>query len=687
MAKKKNQDTTTEHVDSEKDPSQNTFYQLLKQDISWRSVKDVLTYEIPTPFSSSDEDLAEIMLKQGWVSRDQLEEIRQNKDAVGDSIGQVLVDRGIITNEQLAEAKKAKESTGQPLYRTLMQLKMAVPQDVMDVLSTPIQLPFGNRTNDAFAQWLIDEEILNEEQLDAYWKEAQNAKTDFRHYLLNQEYITEEQYAQALAAELELPYDTLDEAVSIPAKIVRTVPPFLLRRHHALPYKIENNILYVAFRESHHVNDFNKMGLLLDVETQAVIAPRSIQAKLVEEHVPRDDSDLAIGQEESLEDSDHITPAVELLTVIVRGIVKSNGTDIHVEPQKNSARVRYRVDGILHDVMTLDKTNTQRVISRIKSLSGMDIANRHIPQDGHLVMKMGDRNRNFRISTIPTIFGEKVAMRLVQSDMAFSSFEQLGMNREQRALLSDMLKLPNGLLVTTGPVGSGKTTTLYSCLNALDCFTNNIVTIEDPVEYDVTGVNQVQVNSKRGVTFATGLRAILRQDPNVIMVGEIRDEETAEIAVRAAMTGSLVLSTIHANSAATCMTSFIQLGVRPYMASLAVAGIIFQRLIRRVCPQCKEEREASEAEKRELGLNEDEEVTLWTGKGCSQCLQTGYHGRTGVYEMLKVDDAYRQAVIDNPSLGHLKKSAREAKMVPLRQHATELVLNGTTTIEEMSRIL
>ncbi len=670
---------------------QPTLYALLKKDVSWQSIKDVLSYEIPMPISTQEgKDIADIALEQGWITEEQLHELRENRDAVRDSIGQVLLDRGIINAQQLEEAQQQKKRTGQPLYRTLMQLKMALPQDVVDVLSTPIRLPFGNRPRDKFCTYLIDQNILTEDELDAHWKAASSAKEEFRHRLLKEGKVTEVQYASALAYDLDLPFDSLEEVMDIPPRIVRMLPPFLLRRHQALPYKLVENTLHVAFKEAHHVHEFAKMGLLLESDLQPVIAPASMVDSLMESHVPKDDSKLAVGEDEEsvhVDESGSVTPAVELVTVIVRGVLKSEGTDIHIEPQKDAARVRYRVDGILHDVMTLDLSTSRKVISRIKSLAGMDIAQRHLPQDGHLILTVQERQRNFRISTIPTIYGEKIAMRLVQSDMASSSFEQLGMTAEQRKLLSSILSLPNGLVVTTGPVGSGKTTTLYSCLNALDCFTHNIVAIEDPVEFDIAGINQMQVNLKRGVTFALGLRAILRQDPDVIMVGEIRDDETAEIAVRAAMTGSLVLSTIHANSATTCISSFIQLGVRPFMVSHAVAGIIFQRLVRRVCAECKEAYDASAKEKEELGIAPDKEVKLHRGKGCSNCLQTGYHGRIGVYEILKLNDSYRQAIVDDPSLANLKKAAFDAEMIPLRTHIIHHVLEGTTSFDEMLRIL
>jgi type IV pilus assembly protein PilB len=671
--------------------AQKTFYQLLKQDVSWQSIRDVLTYEIPLPVgSSSDDDLADILLKQGWIAKEQLEELRRNKDVVGESLGHVLVERGLITADQLKVAQEQKKATGQPLYRTLLQLKMALPQDIREVLSSPLQLPFGNRAADGFSDWLVAQQVLTVEALDAAWKEAQGAKEEFRHYLVSSGKISEAQFAQAVAAEAGLPYDSLEQVVAIPARITRMLPAFILRRHHALPYKLDKDQLHVAFAEAHHVREFEKMGLLLEVGVQSVIAPRQRVEALLQECIPVDDSELAVGEgedAEQLEETSRAMPAVELLTVIVRGVIKSQGTDIHIEPQKDATRVRYRVDGVLHDVLTLDSNTSRRIITRIKSLAQMDVASRHLPQDGHLVMTVGEKTRNFRISSIPTVYGEKLAMRLVQSDMACSSFEQLGMNLAQRKLLHEILRQPNGLVLTTGPVGSGKTTTLYACLNSLDCFTHNIISIEDPVEYDIAGVNQVQVNTRRDLTFGVGLRSILRQDPDVIMIGEIRDEETAEIAVRAAMTGTLVLSTIHANAAATCISSFIQLGVRPYMVSHAISAILFQRLVRRICPQCKEEYDATPADLRELRLPADRSLRLWRGKGCAACLHTGYHGRTGVFELLKLNQEFRQAIVENPSVANLEAAAKSAEMVSLHAHASELVLAGVTTVEELARIL
>ncbi len=660
------------------------FYELLKQDVSWKAIKDVMTYEIPIFGEASDDDIAEVLVQQGYVSHEQLEELKTHSDVIGDSVGQALVDRDIITADQLRDAKELKEATGQPLYRALMHLKLAVPQDLVDVLTAPIQLPFGNRVDDEFTRWIISNGIATEERLDEAWRESRERGEEFRNHLLQVGILSEEEYAKAVAHEADVPFDDLSGVYDIPDKLTHMLPAFLLRRHRALPYKLEDNKLFIAFPESHNVRDFEKLGLMLNFETQPVIAPQSTHAELVATYLPKD-SEAATS--EILPDDGPVQPAVELLTAILRGLVRSTGTDVHIEPQRESIRVRYRIDGILHDVMTLTPDTAHRVVSRVKSLAQMDIAQRHLPQDGHVVLPVLDRPRNFRIATIPTVDGEKLAIRLVQSDLAFSSFGQLGMNAEQQELVDEILAMPNGLVLAGGPVGSGKTTTLYSFLNSMDCFAGNVVTIEDPVEYELAGVTQIQVNARRDLTFAVGLRAILRQDPDVIMVGEIRDDETAEIAVRAAMTGSLVLSSMHANSATTAIYSLIQLGVRPYMVGLATSGIIFQRLARRVCNFCREAYPATAADRLELEAGPDEELMICRGTGCAKCLHTGYHGRTGVFEILKLNDQYREAIAAEPSLTNLAEAAAEAKMISLREHAAQLVRKGVISIEEMTRIL
>ena len=667
-----------------------SFVELLNADLSWETLRQVMTYEIPTPFSNSGPaNLADMALSEGWVTEAQLDDLKRSQKIASDQIGQIMVERGLITNEQLAEAQVHKSRTGQPLWRTLMQLRMLVPEDVSNMLRSDFTLPFGQRPKTPFYEWLVANDRITLEQLDDAWSKAKEEETDFLTYLRQADLLTDQDIAEAMAKVNEVAYDSLETVVEIAPRLLRLVPASVLLRYHALPYRIEDKSLYIAFADENNLQDMQRLGLMLEYEVVPVIAPRGKLSELIAEFVPKEHTDFAVGNEEDLErleKSGKVMPAVEMLTVVLRGLIRSEATDIHFEPQRTSVRIRYRVDGILHDIMSVSPAIGLRMATRVQNLAGMYMGNSTLPLDGHLTMVIDEQELQFRVSSIPAIHGVKLAMRLVQSDLAFCNFEPLGMEIEHRRLLNDILNAPNGIILTTGPTGSGKTTTLYACLNVMDCFTNNVMTIEDPVEYDVAGVSQIQVNNKTGLTFSVGLRAMLRQDPDIIMIGEIRDQETADIAVRAAMTGQLVLSTLHANSAPAAVNSLLHLGVRPFLLSSALRGIVFQRLVRRICEDCRESYAADEATVIELGLTPGEPVTLYRGKGCASCFQTGYKGRTGVYEILEVNEEFRQAVAESAPPKRLAHAAARAGMLSLREHAVKLVLAGVTTVDEMATI-
>ena len=421
------------------------------------------------------------------------------------------------------------------------------------------------------------------------------------------------------------------------------------------------------------------MELTLDHRVRSVLVPRDQLMALLDRVL---DSAVDLPPEQVTD-----TSAARILDLILRGLIRCRGTDVHFEPQRSSTRVRYRVDGRLHDMMTLDPPTARRLAARVMTLADMNVTEKHRPQDGHLTYKLDDTDCDVRIASVPCNHGQKLALRRVQAHMAHCSLEQLGMGKSQRQAMDAVMSEPNGLILVSGPVGAGKTTTLYSCLSCLDCLANNIMTIEDPIEYELPGGAQIQVNERLELTFASGLRAILRQDPDVILVGEIRDEETAQVAVRAAMTGQLVFSTLHANSAATAVTSLLNLDVPPYLVSQAVTGVVFQELLRKVCPECQYDVELTEFMRRELGLAADDRRKLSRGRGCKHCLQTGYSGRVGAYEILHVDEAFRDVIIRQPTSHELNDAAEKAGILSLRAHATQLVLNGVTTFDEMQRVL
>lgn len=662
------------------------FVELLNENLSWQTIRDIMTYDVNRPLmEKTNGDLADIALKRGWINREQYDELRNSDEDVSESLGQSMVDRELITQEQLTKALDVMKRTGQPLWRTLLQLKMTLPSDVVQFLKTDIELPFGKRPRPALCSYLVAEGVCSEKQLDAAWHEAKAKKVEFGSYLKTSGMVSNDVLERGTAMELGLPFDDLADVDEVSTHLLRMIPSGVLLRFTALPYKIEGEQLFVAFSDARHVEEMTKLGLMLKMPMQPVLAPKARLQELLERLVSDDTFKNAFMQSSEKEGGE--SPAANMLTIIIRGLLNAEGSDIHIEPSANSARVRYRVDGILHDFLTLEPDMARRVAARIKGLASMEIEQRFIPQDGHLNLRVDDADRNFRVATIPSLHGETIALRLVQSEMAFSNFQQLGMLENQRQLMNDLLNSPSGLVLTAGPVGSGKTTTLYSCLNCLDCFNQNIMTIEDPVEFELTGVTQVQVQNKRGLTFGAGVRALLRQDADTLMIGEIRDEETAQIAIRASLSGTLVLSTIHANSATAAIASLMQLGITRFSAGNALTGVVFQRLVHRICKNCREPYEADEMERKELQIEGEAPTTLYRSNGCASCFGTGFHGRIGVYEMVKVNEEMRHVIFSSPTQGELQAAAVKAGMIPLQTHVRELVISGEISLKEMLRTI
>jgi type IV pilus assembly protein PilB len=662
------------------------FVELLTENLSWQTIRDIMTYDVNRPLmEKTTGDLADIALQRGWITSEQYDDLRNSEEDVSKSLGLSMIERGLITEKQLKKAMAVMERTGQPLWRTLLQLKMTLPSDVVQFLKSDIELPFGKRPRPILCRYLVEEGHLSEKQLDAAWSEAKARKVEFGRYLESSGMVSDEMLERGTALELGLPFDDLADVDEVSTHLLRMIPSGVLLRFTALPYKIEDEKLFVAFSDERHMEEMTKLGLMLKMPIQPVLAPRARLEELLERLVSDDTFKNAFIQDTETEGNE--SPVANMLTVIMRGLLNAEGSDIHIEPSADSARVRYRVDGILHDFLTLKPDMARRVTARIKGLASMEIEQHFMPQDGHLNIRIDDADRNFRVATIPSIYGETIALRLVQSEMAFSSFAQLGMVKSQRQLMADLLNSPSGLVLSAGPVGSGKTTTLYSCLNCLDCFNQNIMTIEDPVEFELTGVTQVQVRNKRGLTFGAGVRALLRQDADTLMIGEIRDEETAQIAIRASLSGTLVLSTIHANSATAAIASLMQLGVTGFSAGNALTGVVFQRLVHRICKKCREPYEADEMERKELQIEGDDPVTLYRSPGCASCFRTGFHGRIGVYEIVKLDEEMRQVMFSRPTQGELHAAALKAGMIPLQAHVRDLVISGEISLKEMLRTI
>jgi type II secretory ATPase GspE/PulE/Tfp pilus assembly ATPase PilB-like protein len=376
-----------------------------------------------------------------------------------------------------------------------------------------------------------------------------------------------------------------------------------------------------------------------------------------------------------------------LVDVLLERAFELRATDIHLDPQETGLRTRIRVDGMLHDVLQAPTQVGMQMVSRLKLMANMDIAEKRLPQDGHFAQRRGDRRRDVRVATAPTTDGERVVLRLLPEHQFLTHLEDLGMDTAQADVVRSFLKVPYGMILSVGPVGSGKTTTMYSCLQALHEPNRSLATIEDPVEHRVPGVNQMQVDPRIDFTFAEGLRALLRQDPNVMMVGEIRDSETAHIAVRAGLTGVLVLSTMHANDSPGSVDVFHEFDVPSMLLADALAGVISQRLLRRVCPDCREAYAPSEAVCQQLGIEPGSATPIYRGRGCDACFNTGYFGRTGVFEIMPVDDAVRRAILRGAPRSEIREAAVHTGMATLQESAARNVRDGVTTVEEMHRVL
>ncbi len=393
-----------------------------------------------------------------------------------------------------------------------------------------------------------------------------------------------------------------------------------------------------------------------------------------------------LAEPEDLLESEDDAPIIRLINAILAEAIKENASDIHIEPFEQRLVVRLRIDGVLREVIRPPKEVSSLLVSRIKVMAQLDIAEKRIPQDGRISLKLAGKAIDVRVSTLPTGGGERVVLRLLDNQAGRLSIENMGMDTVMQSLVRELIAKPHGIILVTGPTGSGKTTTLYAVLTELNNGKRNLITVEEPIEYYLEGVGQTQVNNKVGMTFARGLRAILRQDPDVVMVGEIRDGETADIAVQASLTGHMVLSTLHTNSAVGSITRLRDMGIEPFLLSSSLVAVIAQRLVRILCPVCKQSYQPSDLEKQQLNINTDEAVTFYHAEGCQACNQQGYKGRTGVYELLVVDTTIRNLIHDDASEQLIEAQARKHTK-SIQDDGVRLILNGTTTSDEVFRVI
>jgi len=557
---------------------------------------------------------------------------------------------------------------------------------------------------------LVDNKVMTQEHLNRALDRQREKGGLLGDIIVEMGFASESQVLTALAQQLNIQYLMPDEVIYIDPEIIRLVPERIARQCMAIPLSIQDSVLTVAMVNPFDIIAIDDLRTVTNHKVNTAIISKSGLETLLNrfygtrgqesslEDVLKDVSETHLELKSELDEEREVNlerlreqveeaPIVKLVDYIISNAINERASDIHIEPQEKRLNIRYRIDGVLHDIIGPAKALQMAIVSRIKIMSNMDIAERRLPQDGRFTIKQGFREVDLRISTLPTVFGEKVVMRLLEKGALSLDMNNLGFADEQLKLFRKYIVNPHGMILLTGPTGSGKTTTLYSALSEIKSSQTNIVTVEDPVEYQIKGIYQVQANPKIGLTFANGLRYILRQDPDIIMVGEIRDLETAEMAIRSALTGHLVFSTLHTNDAVGTIVRLINMGVESYLVCSSLTLAVAQRLVRKVCPYCKETYSPTKELLRSLRMDGKPQKGLLfsRGKGCRRCKDTGYYGRTAICEILELKAPVRNAILNGADIEGMRQVSVGMGMTTLRESGLQKVHEGITTPEEVLR--
>jgi len=543
-------------------------------------------------------------------------------------------------------------------------------------------------------QILVEQGYILPEQLDLALKEQSVTNLRIGEILVKNGWVTERDLAEAISKQTKFPFVSLSMFRPM-QEAIEVIPESMARRLQVVPLSIDENSnkLTIAISDPFNILALDEIRMITGMDLDIMVATLSDIKRAIEsfysvkssidqaliEVVEEEKAEFDLSREEAVSIDD--APVVKLVNTILGQAVDNGASDVHVEPFENETRVRYRIDGVLFDMLTFPKHLHPPVSSRIKIMSGMDIAEKRHPQDGRILLRAAGRRIDIRVSSLPAIYGEKLVMRLLDQATAMVGLEKLGLDPDEKAVLDKIIATPYGIILVTGPTGSGKSTTLYSILQNLNSYEVNITTVEDPVEYTIAGVNQVQINEKAGLTFDSVLRSILRQDPDIILVGEMRDTETAQLAVRAALTGHLVLSTLHTNDAPSSIIRMVDMGIPPFLVSSSVVAVMAQRLVRKLCPRCKKSYGISESLARDLGLEGHTEV--FEPVGCEECRGTGYMGRTAIFEIMQMSETIRKAVMKGATSDELRSIAVKEGMTTLRASGVKKMINGITSPDEV----
>ena len=555
------------------------------------------------------------------------------------------------------------------------------------------------RKRKRLGELLLDAKKITEKDLLGALTEQKKYGDKLGKVIVKQGLLSEKEIIDTVSKQLNIPIININE-IEIPEDVVRLVSPETAKNSMVIPVMRRHHVLKLAMVDPLDIEAMDNVARVVKMEIEPLIVSEDDLKQALEKYyglktiveetldrIREQEVTLIKDEEEDMDLDERISvdmteeePVVRFVNSLLAQAMADNASDIHVEPSKNRMRIRMRVDGKLREVPSPEKKLFLAIISRIKILAGIDIAKTRTPQDGRFNIRDANKEVGLRVSTFPTIHGEKVVLRLLDKSTALYGIDNLGLLRDDKEKIKGVLKRPYGFILSTGPTGSGKSTTLYAILNYINSIEKNIVTIEDPVEYTLEGLSQAQVNPRAGLTFESGLRSILRQDPDIIMVGEIRDRETASIAIHSALTGHIVLSTLHTNDAASAVMRLVEMGIEPFLVTSSVSCVIGQRLLRKICPECKESYYPAPSVHKTFQIRED--VLLYRGKGCPACKYKGYRGRTGVYEVLVIDDELREMIVNKAPSEVLKKRAHEKGMRVMRDDAIMKVLFGVTTLEE-----
>ncbi len=554
-------------------------------------------------------------------------------------------------------------------------------------------------------QILVDLGYLNEDQLwDLIEEQKQAAGEVIGQVAIRMGLVTQDQVTEALAEQFGMPVVNLEET-NIPPKVLELVPETMATLYKIMPISLKDNILTVAMADPQNVAALDDLRNFLGYDVRgAVSTPAAVEASIGRHYATKEDSledlmgvlqDLEIGKAQISRSIDiggedelsETQPIRKLLNMVLLLAIKDQASDIHLEPFEDEFKIRVRADGVLYEMVPPPRHLANAIVSRVKIMSDLDIAERRLPQDGRIELNVGGNPVDLRVSVLPTMFGEAVVMRVLDRTVVQLDLNKIGMDPATLDRFRHMIRIPHGIVLVTGPTGSGKTTTLYSALNELNDLETKIITTEDPIEYDIDGIIQVPVNHDIDVTFANVLRAILRHDPDTILVGEIRDFETAEIAIQSALTGHLVFSTLHTNDAPSAITRLRDMGVPPFLITATVEGILAQRLVRKICVECRTQFDPSDELLMELQLPvaQARKYKFYYGKGCARCNNSGYKGRMGIYELMAVNDDVRDMITSDASVDELRNLARTQGMTTLREAGLKLIFDGHTTIDEIVR--